>query len=125
MTIDTNIIIAYLAGEKRIIDLLTSWRLRGGFLYLPAVVEAEVLAFSKFTEIEYTLTQKFLEENFIFINLDRTIIRIAAEIRKNNKIKLPDALIAATAMHTKSPLITKNHRDFKKIKGLRLVDINQ
>ncbi|MCK5535578.1 MAG: hypothetical protein KAI79_02060 [Bacteroidales bacterium] len=36
------------------------------------------------------------------------------EIRKSNKIKLPDAIIHATALVTERLLITRNTRDFSK-----------
>jgi predicted nucleic acid-binding protein len=35
--------------------------------------------------------------------------------------KFPDAAIAATALSTHTPLITRNQRDFKRIAGLRIV----
>ncbi|MEK9160363.1 MAG: hypothetical protein AAB383_06590 [Patescibacteria group bacterium] len=36
-------------------------------------------------------------------------------------IKLPDAIIAATALHRETPLFTRNIKDFKKVKGLKVV----
>ncbi len=50
---------------------------------------------------------------------------IAAEtisLRKKYKIKLPDAIIAATAMNYKLPLITRNVSDFAKIESLELIN---
>ena len=123
MTIDTNIIIAYLAGEKTIINILDDWRKQGGFLYLPAIVEAEVLSFAQFSLQERRITEKFLEENFISIPFDRRIARLAGVIRSSKKIKLPDAAIAATALFTKTPLLTRNDRDFKKVPGLELLAV--
>ena len=121
MTLDTNILIAYLAGEKRIIDFLDAWRMQGGFLYLPTIVEAEILSFSKWTAKEYTVAEKFLEENFISVPFDRPVARLAAQIRKTNTIKLPDAAIAASALYKGTPLVTRNTKDFKKIRGLDVV----
>ncbi len=46
--------------------------------------------------------------------VDRTII-----IRRNFKIKLPDAIIAATAMVHDLTLLTRNTKDFQKITGLK------
>jgi len=37
--------------------------------------------------------------------------------------KYPDAAIAACALHKKTPLVTRNIRDFQKIKRLELVEI--
>ncbi|HRI59488.1 MAG TPA: PIN domain-containing protein [Saprospiraceae bacterium] len=43
-------------------------------------------------------------------------------IRKSVKIKLPDAVIAATALIHGLELISRNEADFKKIPGLVLVN---
>jgi len=47
---------------------------------------------------------------------------MAISIRRVYKTKLPDAIIAAIAIAYKSTLITHNQTDFKKIKGLTLID---
>ncbi len=51
-------------------------------------------------------------------NLDEAIVSEKIAIRKTNKIKLPDAIIAATAIENKLTLITHNAKDFEKIKKL-------
>ncbi|MFY8003432.1 MAG: PIN domain-containing protein [Chitinophagaceae bacterium] len=45
-----------------------------------------------------------------------------AELRKNFKIKLPDAIIAATAIVNELTLITRNTNDFKHINILRTIN---
>lgn len=120
MTIDSNIIIAYLDGERIAVDILSQWRREGKPLFLSAVVEAEVLSFSKWTESERLIVENFLEENFALIPFDRSAARIAAKIRRTLKVRLPDAAIAATALLTHTPLATRNQKDFKKIAGLDL-----
>lgn len=52
--------------------------------------------------------------------LDREVAEQAGRIRRGIRIKLPDALIAATALVTRRELVTRNARDFRKVKGLRL-----
>lgn len=46
MTIDANIVIAYLAGDNPVVQTLSDWRKEGKLLFLPTVVETEVLSFS-------------------------------------------------------------------------------
>lgn len=58
--------------------------------------------------------------NFEEVPLDRPVAEEAGRIRRIVKIKLPDALIAATAVVTKRALVTRNVRDFKKVKRLKL-----
>ena len=123
MTIDTNIVIAYLGGEKKVIETLTLWQEERVSLFLSTVVEAEILSFSDWTEKEKKDTEKFLEENFTSIPFDRTIARITAKIRRQRKIKFPDAAIAATAIFTKTPVVTRNIKDFRRIQGLKIVSL--
>jgi predicted nucleic acid-binding protein len=47
---------------------------------------------------------------------------MAISIRRVYKTKLPDAIIAATAIAHNTTLISHNRTDFKKIKGLTLID---
>jgi predicted nucleic acid-binding protein len=43
-------------------------------------------------------------------------------IRRNKKVKTPDAIIAATALANGFTLITNNEKDFNNIKGLKIVN---
>lgn len=123
MTLDANIIIAYLHGEKRVIEILTEWRREGRPLFLSTVVEAEVLSFVSWTPDERRATEGFLEENFTSIAFDRTVSRVAAKIRRETKVKFPDAAIAATALFTHTPIVTRNRSDFRRISDLDIVTI--
>ena len=123
MTLDTNIVIAYLAGEQVVVDALTLFKNRGGALLLPIIVEAEVLSFSKWSVEERTATERFLEENFVSIPCDRVIARIASRLRATSRIRLPDAIIAASALSTRTPLVTRNIKDFKNVTNLELFQI--
>lgn len=123
MTIDANIIIAYLTGEQEVIEALSLFRREGKILLLPTMVEAEVLSFSGWTKEECLATEVFLAENFTSIPFDRHIAKVAAKIRRETKLKFPDAAIVATALFTNTPLVTRNIRDFKKVSGLSLLKI--
>jgi len=123
MTLDTNIIIAYLAGEQSVVDALTFFKNQGGALLLPTLVEAEVLSFSKLSAVERATTERFLEENFVSIPCDRTIARIASHLRSTSSIRLPDAIIAASAISTRTPLATRNIKDFKDVERIELLRI--
>jgi predicted nucleic acid-binding protein len=49
------------------------------------------------------------------------VIAKTIELRKKYRIKLPDAIIAATAIVHELTLITRNTPDFKSINGLKLL----
>jgi predicted nucleic acid-binding protein len=58
----------------------------------------------------------------LVIELERPIKLKTAEIRKFSRMKLPDAIIAATALVYGLTLVTRNVADFKNIDGLKLVN---
>jgi predicted nucleic acid-binding protein len=56
------------------------------------------------------------------IMLNEAIINETINIRRKHNTKLPDAIIAATAVVNKLKLLTHNTKDFNNIKGLTTVD---
>ena len=123
MTIDANIIIAYLGNDQTVITTLSQWREEGRALFLSTVAETEVLSFSQWTTEEQRAVEDFLVDNFTSIIFDRTLARIAADIRRTAKLKFSDAAIAATALATQTPVVTRNQRDFKRVSNLKIVTI--
>ena len=61
-----------------------------------------------------------LLDQFEEVPVDRTVAEEAGRIRRETLIRLPDALIAASAITSKCPLFTRNVRHFKKVRRLRL-----
>lgn len=66
---------------------------------------------------------QILEENFVSIPCDRIIARVAAHLRAASNIRLPDAIIAASALSTRTPLATRNIKDFKSVERIELLQI--
>lgn len=88
---------------------------------ISVITRMELLAWSLATEEQIMILQQFINASIVY-NLDESIILKSIEIRKANSIKLPDAIIAATAIVHKLKLITRNTSDFKKIQGLDHID---
>jgi len=42
---------------------------------------------------------------------------LAGDLKRKYNFLLPDAIIAATALHNNMEILTRNLKDFKKIKG--------
>ena len=58
----------------------------------------------------------------LVIELDQDIKFKTADIRKAHRIKLPDAIIAATANVYQLTLLTRNVSDFDGISGLEIMN---
>jgi toxin FitB len=65
---------------------------------------------------------KLLVHNSILHDIDKQIIEKTIILRKIYRIKLPDAIIAATCLVHDLILITRNSIDFSKIAGLEVFD---
>ena len=63
----------------------------------------------------------FISDSVIF-NITPDVIAHCVNIRRNKKIKTPDAIIAATAMAFGYTLITNNDKDFTNINGLKIIN---
>ncbi len=65
--------------------------------------------------------QLFVESCTVYM-LTNEIVSKTIALRKSRSIKIPDAIIAATALVHDLTLITHNISDFKGIQNLRLID---
>jgi hypothetical protein len=57
------------------------------------------------------------------IEVGRVVAERAGRLRQETGVRLPDALIAATAIEHKLSLFTRNRTDFEKVAGLGIRDI--
>jgi predicted nucleic acid-binding protein len=69
-------------------------------------------------EAVVTLLCETIERLFVTKDIENQTVHI----RKNHKIKLPDAIIAATALVHGCTLVTNNEKDFSGIKDLTIVN---
>ncbi len=92
------------------------------FVYVPTIVRAELLSKSNLSDSEENSIKLFLK-NTTKIILDDYIADLSAYVRREYKLKLPDAIIAATTIATGSVLVTGNERDFKKVKELKIIKV--
>lgn len=121
-TVDTNILIYHANGEAPVVGFLLSQIEKNIPLFLPAIVAVEFFSFPALTA-EAALAFESLFPYLHIIALDYPLARSAAEIRKRHGLSLGDSVIAATAMHTRSTLVTRNIRDFRKVSDLKLLAI--
>jgi predicted nucleic acid-binding protein len=119
--IDTNILIYHLAGvlndqaEVTLADALESGS------YISIITRIELLGWRKHSPDSLKAAETLLH-SVSEIPLHEEIIQLCIHFRKNYPIKLPDAIIAATARHAKVPLMTRNMADFERVPELKMVD---
>ena len=118
--IDTNAIIDYLGNKIPINGMKFMNSVIDAVPNISVITKIEVLGFNT-TKSEYELLTNFMDDANV-IELSKEVADICIDLRKKNKIKLPDAIIASTALATNSALITRNSVDFKSIDGLIVID---
>ena len=119
--IDTNILIYHLAGvltdqaEATLAGALESGS------YISIITRIELLGWRKHSPDSLKAAEALLQ-SVSEIPLHEEIIRLCISFRQNYPIKLPDAIIAATARYAKVPLMTRNMPDFERVPELKMVD---
>lgn len=119
--IDTNVAIGYF-GETIPLDGLNFIDLiiNQSAPYLSVMTKIELLGFRS-SALEKEFLKKFIS-NAIILELNKEIVDITIDIRTQKKIKIPDAIIAATALVFDFTLLTRNTDDFKSISGLKIIN---
>jgi hypothetical protein len=84
-------------------------------MHYSVITRAELLAGNSASNLTVRLLAPFRE-----IPVDRAVAERAGRIRRETGIRLPDAVIAATALERNLTLTTRNTRDFETVPGLRI-----
>lgn len=105
--IDTDVFIDHLSGARR----LPHPPGRGCY---SSVTRCELFAGR---HVDEDLVRRVLAP-FAEIPVDRPIAERAGRLRREVAIRVPDALIAATALEHRLRLWTRNARDFSRVPGL-------
>ena len=114
--IDSNIFIYAAAGQSEALAVLDS-AASNDFSGYSAITRLEVLGYSQFADDEEARLLTMLS-CFNEYDVSCSIIDEAVRLRKSAAIKVPDAIIAATARIYRATLITRNTDDFKNLEDL-------
>ena len=106
--VDTDIFIDHLRGAVE----LNAGRHR---LHYSVITRTELFAGTARTAVAAQLLAPLRE-----IPVDRGIAERAGRIRRESALRMPDALIAATALERSLSLATRNGKDFEPVRGLRI-----
>ena len=117
--IDTNILIYYFNGLiPEIIKSDISKILKNSF-NVSIITVIEFLGYHKFNNKQYSLARHWVNNSNIF-KLTDEISFVSIDLKRNYNLKLGDALIAATAMVNKLILVSRNEKDFTKLKNFKI-----
>jgi predicted nucleic acid-binding protein len=115
--IDTNAVIDFVAGRlpdggnALMVQLLKSGQC------ISVITRIELLGFQ-----DVPLTIREFADTAKVYPLDEEVESKTISLRKSCRLKLPDAIIAATAMTNGLKLLTRNTKDFDGIAGLDVVN---
>ena len=103
---DTNIVIDALNGVAEADDEYSRYER----VLISRVTWMEVLIGAEGDDTEL---RDFLESHFEIIPLDLAVSETAVQLRREHRLRLPDAIIWATARVNDAVLVTRNTKDFK------------
>ena len=117
--IDTNILIYYFDAKfsKQILDKIHE--IFQTFFRISDISKIEFLGWDRFNEETRNRARKFIEIAKLY-PLSEEIVEETIHLKSTKKIKLPDAIIAATCLEKQFTLVTRNRKDFSGIKNLQL-----
>ncbi len=119
---DSNIVIYYLKQQfPQVVEKIVDNLANESQTAISFISEIELLCWKTATDNDLKVLNGFISDCFV-IELEQAIKIKTVEIRKAYNIKLPDAIIAATAIIHGLILVTRNEKDFVKIEGLKLLN---
>jgi predicted nucleic acid-binding protein len=115
--LDSNVLIYLTKGG---LDNKTEQSIRAatalGF-NISVISQIELLGFAFPTNTVKVQTERLISQCTIF-SLDEQVVAKTIELRQQYRVKLPDAIIAATAIVHNLTLISRNDKDFSTINEL-------
>lgn len=105
---DSNIIIDISKGHRQALEELRSY----SKVAISIMTWAEVMSGKMDATEEKKMEEALLDFELVYADLP--IARLAARMRRLHRMKLPDAIIWATAQSRHTLLVTRNAKDFPK-----------
>ena len=118
--LDTNILIEA-AGNTALAVAALEQAVLSDWVGYSAITRLELFGYPDLTsdeEVVLLLLVGELEE----VVVASSVIDRAIKIRKSIRIKVPDSIIAATALELDAVLMTRNESDFKAVDGLTIIN---
>lgn len=114
--VDTNVLINLAEGRSGVDQYLES-----NNLFVSVVSEIELLGWHKITTSQKNYFKSLLNDCSV-VGITNPVKELSIQLKQKHKVKLPDAIIAASALHLGTPLLTFD-KGFEKFKDLDLIVI--
>ena len=108
LLLDTNILIYLSKKELKLEDFASE----DDVLFISVITLMEAKGYNFNNKKEETIIDT-LCENLIKAYITDNVIETVISLRKKHKVKLPDAIILATAIENNMQVITRNTKDFE------------
>lgn len=118
--IDTNVVSDYFSSSLSSAGIEFMDEVIDAIPNLSVITQIELLCWKTGDETEQKIKEFIADSEVLEINPN--VIVQCVNLRKGKKTKIPDAIIAATALAYGYKLITSNEKDFANIKGLKLIN---
>ena len=105
LLLDTNVIIGFLKGETHIVRFLDKRLKEGAVLFASQITRMEMLSYHGLSKKDEVEIKAFLADMQILM-LDTHVEAKAVAVRREHRLKLPDAIIVATALVNDCILVT-------------------
>jgi predicted nucleic acid-binding protein len=112
--VDTNICIYLLNNDHVVADLLDGYS-----IYISFITEIELYAYHSHNPSAKQILDEFIEDVNV-VNINIPIKQKTIEVRRDYKLKLPDSIIAASALIENVSFITAD-KGFRKLPELDIV----
>lgn len=121
----------FLIDTNAVIELVTGLLPPAGSSWVNELIWRDEHALSVINEIELLVNpqspqEKAVLEAFIanspVLPIDAAVVRQTTLLRQQYRTKLPDAIIAATALANGLVLVSRNTADFRKITGMVVIN---
>ena len=106
---DSNILINFLNGDHKNLKIFSE-----NSIFISVITKIELLS-APLNEEELLKVKKFIQTNFNLIFIDEAIAEKSAFLRRQFKLKTPDAIISATAIENQFEFLTEDKELVKKL----------
>ena len=119
IVLDTNVVILFIKRDPVTVEWINRQRSKGQRFCVSTITVVELLGFRNISDEEIFQVESWLQYVLV-LDVDGSIAREAARIRREMRLTTSDSVIAATAVLLKVPVATRDIA-FKKIRDIEVI----